>query len=141
MLKKLAFAFLCSGLAFQANAVDKAQVDLGQTIWGTWTVYNAQNKCSETYTFKQPNQFAYLSLQKKMSGNFGVVRDSKNVNNLDILTMKVAVDNKKAACAGTAKDMTNQNVAFSLKWISPKTAQICMDATGQKCSSLYLIKQ
>lgn len=141
MFKKLTFVFLSLGIMSHAQAFDKTQVNLDQSFWGTWVIYNSQQKCSETYQFKKPGQFQYSSLQKKMSGNFSVMRDTKNVNNLDILNMKVATDNKKASCGSVETDLANKNLSFSLKWVSPKTAQICMDTIGKQCSSLYLIKQ
>lgn len=141
MLKKLVFITLSLGMAVQAQAIEKSQVNLDKDFWGTWTIYNAQKKCSETYQFSKPGQFQYTSLKKRMTGNFAVMRNTKDTKALDILTMKVATDNKQESCGGTAVDLTNKQLNLTLKWVSAKTAQICSDTEGKKCTGLYLIKQ
>ena len=141
MLKKMALITLGLGLAFQAQAFDKNQINLQKDFFGNWTIYNAKNKCSETYKFIQADKFQYTSLNKRMTGVFGVLRDKNSPNSLDILSMKIATDNKHAACAGVAQDFTNVNLNLPLKWISPNTAQLCTDSLGTKCLDLYLIKQ
>ncbi len=141
MLKKMIFAMGLIVLTFQAQAFDKSQVNLDKDFWGKWTIFNAQKNCSETYQFKKPGQFQYTSLQKRMNGNFAVLRNQNDPKALDILTVKVLSDNQKASCADTAKDYNGANLSLGLKWISAKTAQICSDTTGKQCTALYLIKQ
>ncbi|MFV5515043.1 hypothetical protein [Acinetobacter gerneri] len=141
MLKKLAFVTLSLGMAMQAQAFEKSQVNLDKDFWGTWTIFNAQKKCSETYQFKKPGQFQYNSLQKRMSGSFAVMRNNNDPKALDILTLKVTADNKQASCGSVAHDFNNSQLNFTLKWVSAKTAQICQDTAGKQCTSLYLIKQ
>lgn len=141
MLKKMALITLGLGLAFQAQAFDKTQVNLQKDFWGSWTIYNAQTKCSETYQFTQPNKFKYTSGKKQMEGQFGVYRDSSKPDTLDVLAMKVAKDNKQPSCSAPAHDYKDANLNLPLKWISPNTAQLCTDSLGTKCLDLYLIKQ
>lgn len=141
MLKKLVFLSLGFCLSVQAQAFDKNQMVLDKDFWGTWSIYNAKNKCTETYQFKSPKSFEYTSKQKKMSGNFAISRHKTDLNALDILNIRVAKDNKKASCADQTRDYTNQNLSLGLKWVSKTTAQICADVEGKQCSQLYLIKQ
>lgn len=140
MLKKIGLLSMTLGCALQVQAFEKKQMVLGNDFWGTWSIYNAQNKCTETYQFKKPGQFQYTSKLKSMSGNFAVMR-TPDPKVLDILTMKVNADNKKASCAQASKDFTGQTLSLGLKWISQNTAQICSDTEAKQCSSLYLIKQ
>ena len=140
MLKKIALVVVALGCAVQAQAYDKKQTVLDKDFWGTWSVYNSKNKCTETYQFTKPAQFKYSSKTKAMTGKFAVVRN-QDPKSLDILTMKVVSDNKKASCADPAGDFTNKTLSMGLKWVSKSTAQICSDAEGKNCSTLYLIKQ
>lgn len=140
MLKKIALVVVALSCAVQAQAFDKKQMVLDKDFWGTWSVYNSKNKCTETYQFTKPGQFKYSSKAKAMSGNFAVMRN-QDPKSLDILTMKIASDNKKASCADAANDFTNKTLSMGLKWVSKTTAQVCSDAEGKKCSSLYIIKQ
>lgn len=140
MLKKIGLITAALACTFQVHAFEKKQMVLANDFWGTWSIYNAQNKCTETYQFKKPGQFQYTSKLKSMSGNFAVMRNN-DTKALDILTMKVTADNKKASCAQASKDFSNQTLSFGLKWVSKNTAQICSDSEGKQCSSLYLIKQ
>lgn len=140
MLKKIGLITAALTCTFQVHAFEKKQMVLANDFWGTWSIYNAQNKCTETYQFKKPGQFQYTSKLKSMSGNFAVMRNN-DTKALDILTMKVTADNKKASCAQASKDFSNQTLSFGLKWVSKNTAQICSDSEGKQCSSLYLIKQ
>lgn len=140
MIKKIAVAVVGFGLALQAQAFDKSQVNLANDFWGTWTVYNAKTQCTESYQFAKPGQFTYTTKQKKMAGEFAVLR-SKEPQNLDVLAMKVKTDNKQAGCGGQAVDYTNADIRLSLKWSSAKTAELCTDAVGKQCTGLYLIKQ
>lgn len=140
ILKKIALITVALGCTFQVQAFEKKQMVLANVFWGTWSIYNAQNKCTETYQFKKPGQFQYTSKLKSMSGNFSVMRNT-DLKTLDILTMKVNTDNKKASCAQASKDFTGQTLSLGLKWVSQNTAQICSDTEGKQCSSLYLIKQ
>ena len=140
MLKKIALLSVAFGCAVHAQAYDKNQTVLDQDFWGTWSVYNAKNKCTETYQFTKPSQFKYSSKAKAMSGQFAVMRN-KDPKSLDILTMKITADNKKASCADAARDLNNQTLSLGLKWVSKSTAQICSDVEGKNCAPLYLIKQ
>ncbi len=140
MLKKIGLVSLSLGCALQVHAFEKKQVILENDFWGTWSIYNAQNKCTETYQFKKPGQFQYSSKLKSMSGNFAVMRN-QDAKALDILKMKVNTDNKKPSCAQASNDFTGQTLSLGLKWVSKSTAQICSDTEGKQCTSLYLIKQ
>ncbi|WP_257227411.1 hypothetical protein [Acinetobacter sp. YH12070] len=51
MLQKIALFSIGLALAFQAQAFDKNQINLQKDFFGNWTIYNAKNKCSETYKF------------------------------------------------------------------------------------------
>ena len=50
-------------------------------------------------------------------------------------------DNKKAGCAAQSVDYTKVKINLTLKWISARTAELCTDREGKKCTGLYLIKQ
>ena len=140
MLKKIALLSVVFASTLQAHAYDKNQTVLDQDFWGTWSVFNAANNCSESYQFIKPGQFKYSSQAKIMSGSFAVMRNQDS-NALDILTMKITADNKKASCADAAIDLNNQTLSLGLKWVSKSTAQICADVEAKQCSPLYLIKQ
>lgn len=140
MLKKIALLSVVLASTLQAHAYDKNQTVLDQNFWGTWSVFNAANNCSESYQFIKPGQFKYSSKAKVMSGSFAVMR-SQDTNMLDILTMKITADNKKASCADAAMDLNNQTLSLGLKWESQSKAQICADVEAKQCSPLYLIKQ
>ncbi|WP_089604182.1 hypothetical protein [Acinetobacter piscicola] len=139
-MKKIVFAALGLGLAMQAQAFDKSQVNLANDFWGMWSIYNAKTQCTETYQFTKPQQFTYTTKQKKMTGEFAVLR-SNDAKTLDILAMKVKTDNKKAGCGGQPVDYTNADIRLSLRWMSAKTAELCTDREGKQCTGLYLIKQ
>ena len=139
-MKKIVFAALGLGLAMQVQAFDKSQVNLANDFWGTWSIYNAKTQCTETYQFTKPQQFTYTTKQKRMTGDFSVLR-SNDAKALDILAMKVKVDNKKAGCGGQSIDYTNADIRLSLRWMSAKTAELCTDREGKQCTGLYLIKQ
>lgn len=139
-MKKIVFAALGLGLAMQVQAFDKSQVNLANDFWGTWSIFNAKTQCTETYQFTKPQQFTYTTKQKRMTGDFSVLR-SKDAKALDILAMKVKVDNKKAGCGGQPVDYTNADIRLSLRWMSAKTAELCTDREGKQCTGLYLIKQ
>lgn len=140
MLKKIAVAVLALGSVVQAQAFEKSQVNLANDFWGTWSVYNAKTQCTETYQFSKPGQFNYATRQKKMTGEFAILR-SKEPQSLDVLAMKVKTDNKSAGCSNEVVDYTNADVRLSLKWTSAKTAELCIDQLGTQCTGLYLIKQ
>ena len=140
MMKKIVFAMISFGFALQAQAFDKNQVNLANDFWGTWSIYNAKAKCTETYQFKKPGQFTYSVKQKNMTGDFAVLR-SKEAKELDILALKVKTDNKQAGCAEQAIDYTNADIRLSMKWLSAKNAELCVDNEGKQCTGLYLIKQ
>ena len=140
MMKKIVFAVMGLGFALQAQAFDKSQVNLANDFWGTWSVYNAKTQCTESYQFVKPGQFTYTTKQKRMTGDFAILR-SKEAADLDVLAMKVKTDNKKAGCGGQPVDYTNADIRLSLKWSSSKTAELCTDREGKQCTGLYLIKQ
>ena len=140
MLKKISVIAFGLGLSLHAQAFDKNQVNLVNDFWGTWSVYNAKTQCTEAYQFAKPAQFTYTTKQKRMTGEFAVVR-STEASQLDILVMKVKNDNKKAGCGGQPVDYSNADIRLSLKWMSAKTAELCTDRDGKQCTGLYLIKQ
>ena len=84
MLQKIALFSIGLALAFQAQAFDKNQINLQKDFFGNWTIYNAKNKCSETYKFIQADKFQYTSLNKRMTGVFGVLRDKNSPNSLSL---------------------------------------------------------
>ena len=140
MLKQLSCFALASACALSTQAFDKTQVDLKKDFLGTWTVYNTKTKCTESYQFTQPAQVIYSAKQKKMSGEFAIVRN-QDPKILDIFAMNVSKDNKKAGCNGQPTDFTKAQIRLSLKWISAKTAELCTDLEGKQCLGLYFIKQ
>ena len=140
MLKKIAVLAISLGCTFQVQAFEKNQLDLKRDFWGTWSVYNAQNKCTETYQFTKPAQVTYTAKQKKMTGDFAIITNS-NPQLLHLLVMDIKTDNKKLGCDTQVKDYTNGKVNLSLKWISAKTAELCLDRNGKQCTGLYMIKQ
>ena len=140
MLKKIVLCVLSLGVIGQAQAFDKSQVNLSKDFFGTWTVYSAKTQCTETYQFTQPGQFVYTTKQKRMTGEFAVVRN-QDAKILDWLAMDVKTDNKKAGCSGQANDYTGTKINLVLKWISPKTAELCLDREAKQCTGLYQIKQ
>lgn len=140
MMKKILLALVVFVFAIQTQAYDKTQVNLANDFWGTWTVYNAKAQCTESYQFTQPDQFTYSTKQKRLTGDFAILRN-ENAQALDVLAMKVKLDNKKAGCGGTPVDYSNTDIRLSLKWISAKTAELCTDREGKQCTGLYLIKQ
>ena len=140
MMKKIVVAMIGLGLALQAQAFDKNQVNLVNDFFGTWTVYNAKTQCTETYQFVKPEQFSYTTKQKKMTGDFAVLRN-KDPKVLDLLTMNIKTDNKKAGCNGQVKDYTSGKVNLTLKWMSAKTVELCTDREAKQCTGLYMIKQ
>ena len=139
-MKKIAIAIIGFGLTLQAHAFDKNQVNLTNDFWGNWSIYNAKTQCTENYQFSKPGQFVYTAKQKRMTGDFAVLR-SKTAQELDILAIKVKADNKQPGCDNKSVDYTNADVHLGLKWSSAKTAELCTDTAGKQCSGLYLIKQ
>ena len=140
MLKRIAMVVCSFGVTLSAQAFDKTQVNLSNDFWGTWAVYNAKTKCTEAYQFAKPGQFTYTTKQKRMTGDFAILRN-QDPKMLDVLSMKVKTDNKKAGCSGQVVDYTNADIALSLKWISAKSAELCTDNEGKQCTGLYLMKQ
>lgn len=127
-------------MATSVFALDKSQVNLDQDFWGKWTITNAKAKCNETYTFSKPGYVTYQAKEKIMTGDFAVLRSTDKLN-LDVLAMKVKTDNKLAGCAGEPLDYTNSDIRLTLKWMTTKSAELCTDMEGKKCTGLYLIKQ
>lgn len=140
MLKKLSCFALLSSMAWSAQAFDKTQMNLQKDFWGTWSVYNAKTQCTESYVFSQPAQVVYSAKQKKMTGEFSVIR-TEDPKQLDVFAMMINTDNKKAGCSGQVTDYSKSQIRLSLKWISAKTAELCTDLDGKQCLGLYLIKQ
>lgn len=131
MLKKISCFILGSACALSVQAFDKTQVNLQKDFWGTWTVYNAKMQCTESYQFTQPAKVVYTAKQKKMSGEFSVIR-TQDPKQLDIFAMSVVSDNKKAGCSGQVSDYSKAQIRLSLKWISAKTAELCTDLEGKQ---------
>lgn len=94
MMKKILLTLVVFVFAIQTQAYDKTQVNLANDFWGTWTVYNAKAQCTESYQFTQPDQFTYSTKQKRLTGDFAILRN-ENAQALDVLAMKVKLDNKK----------------------------------------------
>lgn len=140
MLKKVVGLVLMSSAALSVQAFDKTQMNLQKDFWGTWSVYNAKTQCTESYQFTQPAQVVYSAKQKKMTGEFSVIR-TEDPKQLDVFAMTVNSDNKKAGCSGQTSDYSKSQIRLSLKWISAKTAELCTDLNGKQCLGLYLIKQ
>lgn len=139
-MKRLCLALCLFGLGVNVQAFDKNKINLEKDFWGTWSVFNAKAQCTETYEFKKPGQFTYTAKQKKLTGEFAVItnNDSKI---LDLLVMNVKTDNKKVGCSKDIQDYTNGKVSLSMKWISAKTAELCVDREAKQCTGLYMIKQ
>lgn len=139
MLKKMTMLCLGLGFALQAQAFDRNQVNYND-FWGTWSIYNTKTSCSDVFTFTKPANFSYTSKQKKMSGKFSIV--SSNNNQLhDLLIIKVKNDNRLLGCNNQNLDFSNKNINYVLKWIGPKTAEICSDREAKKCTGAFLMKQ
>lgn len=129
MLKKLLIASLTLGLALHVHAFDKTRMDVDKDFWGKWSINNDSNKCTETYVFIKPGQFTYESGQKKLKGDFALLRSSEPAK-LDVLAMRVLQDNKLTGCgnsSGQVQDYTNTDIQLTLKWLSNKKAQLCTD--------------
>lgn len=139
MLKKTAFIFLGLGLSLQVQAFDRNQVNYND-FWGTWSIYHSKAACSEVFTFSKPSAFTYTSKQKKASGNFTIL-SNQNPSLNDVLILKMKNDNKQSGCNGQKIDFTNKNINYVLKWVGPKTAEICTDREAKKCMGVYLMKQ
>lgn len=139
MLKKIAFITLGLGLAIQAQAFDRKQINYND-FWGTWSIYNAKIGCSEVFTFTKPATFSYTSKQKKTSGTFSIISNSDPKSN-DLLILKVKSDNRGLSCSGQNINLTDKNVNYVLKWVGPKTAEICSDREAKSCTGVYLMKQ
>lgn len=139
-MKRIGLVLCLLGLGLNAQAFDKSKLNLEKDFWGTWSVYNGKVQCTETYQFKKPGEFTYIAKQKKLTGEFAVLRNNDS-NQLDVLLMDVKTDNKKIGCSQDIQDYTNAKVNLSLKWISAKTAELCVDREAKQCTGLYLIKQ
>lgn len=140
MLKQLFMALLCLGMVFNVQAFEKTKVNLDQDFWGTWSVYDARTKCKEVYTFTKPSHFIYQVKNKKLTGNFAIVRSS-DAAKLDMLIMKVQTDNQLAGCLGNVVDYTNVDIRLTLKWVTNKAAEFCTDIDGKQCINLFFIKE
>lgn len=139
-MKRLGLALCVLALSLNVQAFDKSKLNLEKDFWGTWSIYNAKQQCTETYQFSKPGTFTYTTKQKKLTGDFAVM-SSKDPKVLDLLVIDVKTDNKKAGCGDEVQDYTQAKVNLSLKWISAKTAELCVDVEGKQCTGLYMIKQ
>lgn len=139
-MKRIGLALCVLGLGFNAQAFDKTKLNLDKDFWGVWSVYNAKTQCTETYQFAKPGKFTYTAKQKKLTGDFAIMTNT-DPKVLDLLVMNVKNDNKKAGCSKEIQDYTNGKVNLSLKWVSAKTAELCVDREAKQCTGLYLIKQ
>lgn len=140
MLKKVILGSILLGFFPATQAANEQKINLKKDFWGTWSVYNAKAQCTETYEFKKPGQFIYTAKQKKLTGDFAIITNSDS-KVLDLLVMDVKNDNKKAGCSKEVQDYTGGKVNLSLKWVSAKTAELCVDREAKQCTGLYLIKQ
>lgn len=127
-------------MATPLYAMDKNKVHLDQVFWGTWAVSNPHVQCKETYQFSKPGRFSNQMGQKKMDGEFVVLR-SANQKESDILKLQITADNGLADCTGNAFNYTGQQAMFALKWKTPESAELCVDALATKCTGLHLNKQ
>ena len=139
-MKTIGLIIVCLGLAFSAQAFEKKQVKLSTDFWGKWTVFNAKTQCSETYQFNSPNQFIYSAKQKKLTGEFAVLRN-QDPKVLDLLVMNVKTDNQQAGCSAVKRNYGQGKLNLSLKWVSAQSAELCTDREAKKCTGLYLMKQ
>ena len=139
MLRKISVLLLI-GATSQLYAFDKNQVILDQVFWGTWQIQHPQMQCKEVYEFSKPGHFTHQTLQKRMTGDFVVLR-SPEKNEHDILQLAVKTDNGLADCSGERSNFAGQPASFALKWSSPRNAELCLDAQATRCTGLQLVKQ
>lgn len=121
-------------------AMEKNTINLDKEFWGKWSILNQKASCIESYEFKKPGTFTYEGNQKKLHGEFAVIRSQDNLK-LDILSLVVKNDNGLLGCGGDKMNYSNQKSAFSLKWITKKSAEICLDPDAKQCIGIFLNKQ
>ncbi len=140
MLKKIILSCITIFCVTQVNAIEKTQIDLNKTFWGAWGIFNQKTACSESYNFSQPGSFLYKAQQKQLSGEFAVVRyhDPKI---LDSLILDIKNDNGLTGCGADNNNYQGKQSGFFLKWVSPVSAEICMDEIGKQCTGLYFNKR
>lgn len=140
MLKNFLVIFVSFLCISQAQALEKSLVDLDKTFWGKWTLINVKNSCSEKFEFKKPNSFIYQANKKNMDGDFIVFRNSDE-KILDLLILDIKNDNGGTGCGSDNNNYQGKKSNFFLKWLSPTSAELCMDNTGKQCTGLYLNKR
>ena len=140
MIKKI--VVLCATMLCitQAFALEKNQINLNQTFWGTWGLFNPATSCSESYQFSQPGTFLYKAQQKELQGEFAVVRNS-DAKVLDLLILEIQSDNGGTGCGSDNNNYQGKKSNFFLKWLSPTSAEICTDNIGKQCTGLYFNKR
>ena len=138
---KIIFTFFATMLfVTQVFAIDKKQINLNQTIWGTWGLFNPSTACTENYMFSQPGTFVYKAQKKELKGDFAVVRNN-DAKIFDLLILEIQSDNGEIGCGGDNNNYQGQKSNFFLKWLSPTSAELCLDNTGKQCTGLYLNKR
>lgn len=140
MIKKMLFLLGTLLCITQVQAIEKNKIDLNQTFWGTWGIFNPAKACTETYQFSQPGNFIYKAKQKQLSGEFAIIRHN-DAKVLDVLMMDIKEDNGLAGCSAEANNYQGKQSKLSLKWISSTSAEICIDSIGKQCTGLYLNKR
>ncbi len=140
MIKKILILFTTILFATHVSAIEKTQIDLSKTFWGTWGIFNPKTACSENYHFSQPGNFIYQAQQKQLSGEFAVIRH-KDTKILDNLILDIQNDNGLTGCGADNNNYKGKQSSFSLKWVSPIAAEICMDEIGKQCTGLYFNKR
>lgn len=140
MIRKAIFlvgALLC---ATQVQAIEKNTINLDKNFWGKWSIFNPKTSCTESYEFKKPGAFTYGVNQKKLSGDFAVMRSKEN-SKLDVLVLAIKNDNGALGCSDDKTNYTNQQSTLALKWVTQNSAEICLDQEAKKCTGLYLNKK
>lgn len=136
MLKKIVVCALIFSIS-QVNAFDKDKINLGQSFWGSWQLFNPASTCSEHYKFEAPDKFFYHAHKKKISGIFAVMR-STDKRKLDHLLLDIKEDNGGEGCEGDKVNYEGQMSSFYLKWASQTSAELCLDEDAKECIGLYL---
>ena len=136
MLKKILIVCALIFSTSQVNAFDKDKVNLGQSIWGAWVIFNPASTCSENYQFTAPGQFFYQAQKKQLAGTFAIMRNMDK-KKLDHLLLDIQEDNGGESCGGDKANYKGQTSGFYLKWVSPTSAELCLDEDAKNCIGLY----
>lgn len=139
MLKKIVLLPLILATT-PLHAIDKSRINLDQDFWGTWTISNPHIQCKESYQFSKPGNFINQAQDKRMSGEFVVLRSADQKQH-DILKLQITGDNGLADCSGTAVNYKGQQAMFALKWKTTESAELCVDSLATTCTGLHLNKQ